>query len=187
LPSQRQIAPDSDHFGIRLDIALQVVGSQGDVQPFIALGLELRRYGHRVRLCTHATFRELVISHGLEFFCIGGDPAELMAYMVRNPGLIPSLRTVRSGSVGKHRRIISSILDGCWRSCFEQGTGLQMDQRSSASPDSTEKTSSGPFAADMIIANPPSLAHIHCAEKLGIPLIIAFTLVRFFFFFFFFG
>ncbi|KAL5363191.1 hypothetical protein BJX96DRAFT_167274 [Aspergillus floccosus] len=174
--SQRPIGPESDHFGIRLNIALQVVGSQGDIQPFIALGLELRRFGHRVRLCTHATFRDLVMGHGLEFFCIGGDPAELMAYMVRNPGLIPSLRSVRSGSVSKHRRIISSILDGCWRACFEPGTGLQTDQRSYESPGSIEQTSSGPFAADLIIANPPSLAHIHCAEKLGIPLIMAFTM-----------
>ncbi|KAG9604261.1 glycosyltransferase family 1 protein, partial [Aureobasidium melanogenum] len=33
-----------------------------------------------------------------------------------------------------------------------------------------------PFIADVIIANPPSFAHIHCAEKLGIPLHIMFTM-----------
>ena len=33
-----------------------------------------------------------------------------------------------------------------------------------------------PFIADCIIANPPSFAHIHCAEKLGIPLHIMFTM-----------
>ncbi|TQS37115.1 hypothetical protein Golomagni_02421 [Golovinomyces magnicellulatus] len=32
-----------------------------------------------------------------------------------------------------------------------------------------------PFIADAIIANPPSFAHIHCAEKLGIPLHLMFT------------
>jgi hypothetical protein len=31
------------------------------------------------------------------------------------------------------------------------------------------------FVADAIIANPPSLAHIHCAQRLGIPLHIIFT------------
>jgi sterol 3beta-glucosyltransferase len=31
------------------------------------------------------------------------------------------------------------------------------------------------FVADTIIANPPSYAHIHCAEKLGIPLHMMFT------------
>jgi sterol 3beta-glucosyltransferase len=31
------------------------------------------------------------------------------------------------------------------------------------------------FVADTIIANPPSYDHIHCAEKLGIPLHMMFT------------
>jgi len=31
------------------------------------------------------------------------------------------------------------------------------------------------FVADAIIANPPSYGHIHCAEKLGIPLHMMFT------------
>ncbi|KAL3455568.1 hypothetical protein BJX64DRAFT_272131 [Aspergillus heterothallicus] len=47
----------------------------------LLLGRELRKFGHRVRLYTHATFRDLAVGHGLEFFCIGGDPAELMAYI----------------------------------------------------------------------------------------------------------
>lgn len=42
------------------------------------------------------------------------------------------------------------ILDGCWRACFE-----------------ADPVSGTPFAADAIIANPPSFAHIHCAEALS--------------------
>lgn len=52
---------------------------QGDVQPFIALGQELKLVGHRVRLATHDCFEEFVHKAGLEFFPIGGDPTELMA------------------------------------------------------------------------------------------------------------
>lgn len=33
----------------------------------------------------------------------------------------------------------------------------------------------GPFIADAIIANPPSFAHVHCAERLGCPLHMMFT------------
>lgn len=33
-----------------------------------------------------------------------------------------------------------------------------------------------PFIADAIIANPPSFGHIHCAEKLGVPLHLIFTM-----------
>eukprot|EP00951_Prasinocladus_malaysianus_P024756 scaffold214906_cov46-Prasinocladus_malaysianus.AAC.1 len=33
-----------------------------------------------------------------------------------------------------------------------------------------------PFVAEAIISNPPAYGHIHCAEKLGIPLHIFFTM-----------
>ena len=52
-----------------LNVVIQVVGSRGDVQPFIALGKVLKdTYGHRVRLATHPTFKDFVIENGLEFF-----------------------------------------------------------------------------------------------------------------------
>lgn len=41
----------------RLNVVIQVAGSRGDVQPFIALGCALQReHGHRVRIATHAAF-----------------------------------------------------------------------------------------------------------------------------------
>lgn len=45
----------------------------------MALGQELQRLGHRVRIATHNVFQDFVRSAGLEFYPIGGDPAELMA------------------------------------------------------------------------------------------------------------
>ena len=62
-----------------LKIVIQIIGSRGDIQPFIALGKTLKQYGHRVRVATHPTFREFVLENGLDFFSIGGDPAELMS------------------------------------------------------------------------------------------------------------
>ncbi|KAJ6466955.1 sterol glucosyltransferase [Mycena sanguinolenta] len=144
---------------IKLNIVLQVVGSRGDVQPFIALGRELQKHGHRVRLATHNVFEDFVRTSGLEFYPIGGDPAELMAYMVRNPGLIPGIRSLRAGDVQRKRAMVAEMLDGCWRSCVE--------------PD---MNSGAPFVAEAIIANPPSFAHIHCAQALGIPVHLVSTM-----------
>ena len=144
---------------IKLNIVIQVVGSRGDVQPFIALGTELQKHGHRVRIATHANFENFVTSTGLEFYPLGGDPAELMSYMVRNPGLIPSMKSLWAGDVQKKRAIIAQILDGCWQSCIE--------------PD---LHSGRPFVADAIIANPPSFAHVHCAQALGVPVHLMFTM-----------
>ena len=56
----------------------------GDVQPYVALGQQLLKDGHRVRIATHETFKEFVSGAGLEFFSIGGDPQDLMNYMVKS-------------------------------------------------------------------------------------------------------
>jgi UDP:flavonoid glycosyltransferase YjiC (YdhE family) len=167
-----------------MNIVIQIVGSRGDVQPFIALGKVLKqKYNHRVRIATHPTFRDFVTSNGLEFFSIGGDPAELMAFMVKNPGLMPGMDSLKSGDVGKRRKGIYEIVTGCWRSCIEagDGTGVQisddsMDTRSYDSRISNFDPTQKPFVADCIIANPPSFAHVHLAEKLGIPLHLMFTM-----------
>jgi len=157
----------------RSNIVIQVVGSRGDVQPFIALGLALKQEGHRVRCATHPMFKDLVESFSLEFFNIGGDPAELMAYMVSNPAVIPRFTTIRDGEVRIRTEGISKILLGCWHSCFKicDKDESEVDGTHQIRPASKET----PFVADLIIANPPSFAHIHCAEKLGVPLHIMFT------------
>ena len=123
------------------------------------MGVELQKYGHRVRLATHNVFKDFVRNAGLEFYPIGGDPASLMSYMVRNPGLIPSMKTLREGEIKAKRKMVSEMLLGCWKSCI------------SPDPDTD-----APFVANAIIANPPSFAHIHCAQSLSIPLHMVFTM-----------
>ncbi|ESZ90226.1 glycosyltransferase family 1 protein [Sclerotinia borealis F-4128] len=152
-------SPESVRLYPRLNIVIQVVGSRGDVQPFLALGNELQLAGHRVRLATHDLFQKFVQDAGLEFYAIGGDPKDLMAYMAKNPGILPSISTLLSGEIPKKRKMISKMLEGCWRSCIE--------------PDFE---TGEPFIAEAIIANPPSFAHIHCAQALGIPVHLMFTM-----------
>ncbi|CZR52709.1 related to sterol glucosyltransferase [Phialocephala subalpina] len=161
----------------KLNIAIHIVGSRGDVQPFIAIAQELMKppYGHRVRICTHPVFKTFVEENGIEFFSIGGDPATLMAYMVKNPGLMPGMESLRAGDVGKRRNDIAEIIEGCWRGCIEPGDGMPGSKKSSSTMSRQEETDRL-FIADAIIANPPSYAHIHCAEKLGIPLHMMFTM-----------
>ncbi|CAF2683629.1 unnamed protein product [Rotaria sp. Silwood2] len=150
---------DDDLLVPRLAIVILIVGTRGDVQPFIALGQALRTMGHRVRLATHETFRSFVRGNNLEFYPLAGDPADLMSFMVKNAGIIPSLSSIIEGDVGKKRRSLADILASTWQACI-------------ANDDETN----APFIAEAIIANPPSFGHIHCAEKLQIPLHIMFTM-----------
>lgn len=155
----------------RLNIVIMVIGSRGDVQPFLKIGQILRdKYGHRVRIATHPTFRKFVQDEiGLEFFSIGGDPSELMSFMVRNPGLIPSFETLTSGEVGRRREQMFEMFNGFWRACVNTTD----DEKDTANLKMLGNKF--PFIADAIIANPVSFAHHHCAERLGIPLHLVFT------------
>lgn len=142
-----------------MNVLIQVVGSRGDVQPFIALGNEIQKLGFRVRLATHDTFASFVRDSGLEFYPIGGDPTALMAYMVKNPGLIPSFSSLQAGEIQQKRYMVEDMLEGFWYSCFQ--------------PD---PATGDPFVADAIIGNPPAFAHVHCAQALGVPVHIMFTM-----------
>ena len=56
-----------------------MISMPGDIQPFIALGQELQKYGHRIRIATYNMFKNFVRESSLEFYPIGGDPADLIA------------------------------------------------------------------------------------------------------------
>ncbi|KAL8917547.1 MAG: hypothetical protein Q9172_005803 [Xanthocarpia lactea] len=155
----------------KLNIVVMVIGSRGDIQPFLKLGKLLKEeHGHRVRIATHPAFKTFVEQDSkLEFFSVGGDPAELMAFMVKNPGLIPSLSTVKAGDIGRKRDSMFEMFQGFWRACINATD----DEDDPANVTMMEAWN--PFVADAIIANPPSFAHVHCAERLGIPLHLMFT------------
>ena len=91
--------------------------------------------------------------------------------MVKNPGLLPGKESFLAGDVGKRKKEIKEILLGCWRSCVESGDGMHDSEQQS----DDEERDLRPFIPNAIIANPVSFAHIHCAEKLGIPLHFMFT------------
>lgn len=153
-----------------LNIVVMVIGSRGDIQPFLKIGKLLKERGHRVRIATHPAFKTFVEQDSdLEFFSVGGDPAELMAFMVKNPGLMPSASTVRAGEIGRKRDAMFGMFQGFWRACINA-----TDEEDNIA-NRKMMGDKHPFVADAIIANPPSFAHIHCAERLGIPLHLMFT------------
>eukprot|EP00955_Chlamydomonas_euryale_P062123 358293-Chlamydomonas_euryale.AAC.1 len=134
-----------------------IVGTRGDVQPFIGIGLKLKEYGHRVRIASHAVYREFVTGFGLEFYPIGGDPKVLSEFVVKHRGIMPGLNIA---DALEQREQVKQILYSSWGACVL------------ADPENKDK----PFIADAIVANPPAYGHTHCAEKLNVPLHICFTM-----------
>jgi sterol 3beta-glucosyltransferase len=60
------------------------IGSRGDVQPYIALGLGLKAEGHRVTIVTHEEYKGWIEAFGLQHRQAGGDPGALMKLSVEN-------------------------------------------------------------------------------------------------------
>ncbi|XP_057483961.1 sterol 3-beta-glucosyltransferase UGT80A2-like [Actinidia eriantha] len=138
-----------------LQIVILIVGTRGDVQPFVAIGKRLQDYGHRVRLATHSNFKDFVLTAGLEFYPIGGDPKVLAGYMVKNKGFLPSGPSEIPIQRNQIKDIIYSLLSACKEPDIDSGI---------------------PFKADAIIANPPVYGHTHVAEALKVPLHVFFTM-----------
>ncbi|WWC93206.1 hypothetical protein V866_000039 [Kwoniella sp. B9012] len=141
-------------------VVIFIVGSRGDVQPYISLALEMiRSNGHTVRIASHGELASLTLEGRLEFYDVGGVPKELMAYMVKNPGLLPGFESLTNGDTPSKKRMTSDMLRGFYRSTFcpDQSTGR-------------------PFTANAIISNPPAFGHIHIAEAPGVPLHMSFTM-----------
>lgn len=138
-----------------LQIVMLIVGTRGDVQPFVAIGKRLQDYGHRVRLATHSNFKDFVLTAGLEFYPLGGDPKVLAGYMVKNKGFLPSGPSEIPVQRNQMKEIIYSLLPACRDPDLDSGIA---------------------FKADAIIANPPAYGHVHVAEALKIPIHIFFTM-----------
>eukprot|EP00898_Chlorokybus_atmophyticus_P002493 jgi/Chlat1/3244/Chrsp22S03430 len=74
-----------------------------------------------------------------------------------NGGFMPSSRD----DLSRNRRMIREIVYSTWDACVK--------------PDPSS-INSIPFLADAIISNPPTYGHIHCAERLCVPLHMYFTM-----------
>lgn len=147
-----------------MSIVILVVGTRGDMQPFVFLGQALQQYGHRVRLATHSEYRQDVTGAGLEFYPLAGDPKKLSSYMVKTGGrLLPDLlKEDERRELPEKMQMLRDIMYSTWPACTAEDL---------------EDPGHRPFVADAIIANPVSCGHIHCAEALCIPLVSSFTAV----------
>src|SRR3954447_13332174 len=132
---------------MRVDIL--AIGSRGDVQPFVALGLGLKVAGHRVRVVTLGGFEELVRGSGLDHVIIGGSPRDIAETAAGREWIRHRHSTIGylRGFVRVAGELIEQGIAACWRACRD---------------------------ADVLIVSPMGLLlGMNIAERLRVPLIQA--------------
>lgn len=117
-----------------MQVLLSSIGSRGDVQPILALGLELQALGHRARLCVAPNFKEWVESYGLECVPIGPDLKKMTGGTVRGKPVLPftkeQLKQLADQSVRDQFQVIGEAARDC--DLIVAATALQFAARSIA-------------------------------------------------------
>lgn len=143
----------------RPDILFMVIGSRGDVQVFLNIAKLLTiSYQCRVRIATHPVHQTLIEREGIEFYSVGGDPLEFAKALTEKPNLL--LSALR-GELGSSRPSHSIMIEKYWRSSIDVNTSIS----------GAEKLLRRPFLADTVVSSLSTFTHIHCADKLEVPLV----------------
>ncbi|MCC3776684.1 glycosyltransferase [Streptomyces sp. UNOB3_S3] len=96
-------------------VTLLAIGSRGDVQPFIALGVGLRERGHEVTLAAPASLQKLVERAGLEYKVTPGDPdgffsmPEVRDSLRRSPLMRDLLKNLPKAPEGYDQVVVDAV------------------------------------------------------------------------------
>jgi len=95
-------------------ILLSTIGSRGDVQPLLALGLQLKELGQDVHMCVPPDFREWIEGLGITVTPIG---PELRSTGKTNPMAArptpEQIRQMMEGTVATQFETITAVAQGC--------------------------------------------------------------------------
>ncbi len=128
-----------------MHIVFLTLGTRGDVQPYVALGQELVKQGHRATVCTGESFKHFVESHGLQYAHAESDLLAMLETEEGKAVLAGGIKNIRLAM--KYSNVVVNpsfrkTLDYFWQACQN---------------------------ADMIIYHPKALAAVDIASKLAIP------------------
>ena len=119
------------------------IGSCGDVQPFVALGIGLREAGQEVTVATGGAFEAFVVEHGLRFAAL-------------DVGLLERLQSPEGKAALSGKKFLATLKETA--SMYRR----VLDQECEAS-----------VGADAVVYHPKALGGYHIAEALNVPAFLA--------------
>jgi vancomycin aglycone glucosyltransferase len=97
-------------------VLLSTIGSRGDVQPLVALAVQLRELGQEARVCAPPDFRDWVERLGIPFVPLGPEvswTAKSSSPLARAPFTSEQLRQMMEGTVATQFETIPKAAEGC--------------------------------------------------------------------------
>jgi sterol 3beta-glucosyltransferase len=133
-------------------VAMLSHGTRGDVQPFIALALELQVRGHEVAICGPCSTSDLVRSHGIEAHSLTFDAKK----MVNSEALQAAMKK------GDGNECVKAYVE-------------ETKKQKSEGAHSPEEVNEfiGTYQPDVVIGHPSLMSFIVVAEKHGLPVVSA--------------
>jgi vancomycin aglycone glucosyltransferase len=114
-------------------VLLSTIGSRGDVQPLVALALQLKALGQEVRLCAPPDFRDWIDSFGIPVTPIGPEVRRFAASDTPAKPALPSperRRQLAEATVATQFETLGAAAQGC--DVIVAATALQIAARSVA-------------------------------------------------------
>src|SRR5262245_33030039 len=114
-------------------VLLSTIGSRGDVQPLVALGIRLRALGHEARLCVPPDFQGWIASLGFHVTPIGPELRKMTAATPSAAATVMTperRRQLAEASVAAQFDTVATAADGC--ETMVAATALQISARSVA-------------------------------------------------------
>ncbi len=99
-----------------MKVLISSIGSRGDVQPILALALELRARGHNVSLCVAPNFKDWIESFGLSCVPMGPDLKRLARASAPSKPVKSStahLRELAAQTVRRQFQVLAEAARGC--------------------------------------------------------------------------
>jgi UDP:flavonoid glycosyltransferase YjiC (YdhE family) len=104
-----------NEIGMGRRIAIAAIGTQGDVQPFVALAVALRKRGYSVVIGTTADFESFVRSHDIEFHNLGSDVQAFVRQAQFDNAMSKSLILYAPALLAKGQKLLEIAAREVWK------------------------------------------------------------------------
>jgi sterol 3beta-glucosyltransferase len=95
-------------------IAIATIGTLGDVQPFVALALTLKKRGYTPVIGTTNDFAEFITDHGIEYFSLGGDVQAFLRQSQFDNAMTKSVLLHAPGLLRDGQKVLKEAAKRAW-------------------------------------------------------------------------